>query len=55
MSKSIGSFSLGASVGMIINAVWHTDHWWQFLVTALILFLVGAYFLGDAQEKNNKK
>lgn len=55
MSKIAGNALLGIALGCVVNSVWYTDHWWQWLVTAVVVLLVAGYALGDSPDKEDKK
>ena len=43
-----------AAVSMML-AVWVSALWLQFLISAIILFLVGAFFLGASESEGTRR
>ena len=43
-----------AAVGMML-AVWVPGLWLQFLISAIILFLMGAFFLGASETEGTRR
>lgn len=43
-----------AAVSMML-AVWASGLWLQFLISAIILFLMGAFFLGASESEGTRR
>lgn len=53
--KIISAFLFIMSVVSMMLAVWVSGLWLQFLISAVILFLVGAFFLGASETEDTRR
>ena len=53
--KRMSIFVFILAAGSMMLAVWVSGLWLQFLISAIILFLMGAFFLGASESEETRR